>query len=59
MDGLNKTDCGFARECRLPASACPACKVDRETSDLHKSIVCGAYTTDQILAMQQRKEATP
>ena len=59
MDGLSKTDCGFARECRLPASACPACKVDRETSDIHNGLVCGAYTADQVLAMQQRKEATP
>lgn len=56
MDGLNKSNCGFADLCKLPADKCESCKVDAQTSEFHKLLVCGAYTWEQILAMQQGKE---
>lgn len=54
MDGLNKSNCGFADICRLNASKCAACKVDAQTSELHKMLV-GAYQVEEILEMQQRE----
>ena len=38
MDGLNKTNCGFADICKLDASNCATCKVDKASSDFHKSL---------------------
>ena len=57
MDGLNKTNCGFADICSLDASKCADCKVDEQTSTLHK-ILIGAYQVEELLRMQQREEAS-
>ena len=54
MDGLNKTNCGYADICKLDESNCATCKVDKESSDFHKSLICG-FTWEQIQSMQNRK----
>jgi hypothetical protein len=43
MDGLNKSNCAYALDgtCRLDAFNCPNCKVDKATSDFHKSLASG------------------
>lgn len=53
MDGLNKTNCAFAldRICKLDENACKRCKVDRKTSEFHKTITCG-LTWDELMKMQ-------
>lgn len=57
MDGLNKTNCAFAldRICKLDESACKRCKVDRETSESHKKLICG-LTWDELMKMQYREK---
>ena len=56
MDGLNKTNCAFAldRTCKLDENACKQCKVDRETSEFHKTLICG-LTWDEIMKMQHKE----
>jgi hypothetical protein len=53
MDGLNKTNCAFALDgtCALDHNACKQCKVDRETSEFHKTIICG-LTWDELIKLQ-------
>lgn len=53
MDGLNKTNCAFALDgtCALDYNACKQCKVDRETSEFHKTIICG-LTWDELIKLQ-------
>lgn len=53
MDGLNKTNCAFAldRICKLDKSSCKRCKVDRETREFHKKMICG-LTLDELMKMQ-------
>ena len=52
MDGLNKTNCGYADICKLDASNCATCKVDKVSSDFHKSLICG-LSWEQIQSMQK------
>lgn len=56
MDGINKTNCAYALDgtCKLPDTACENCKVDWESSELHKTLICG-LTWDELMAMQQKK----
>ena len=56
MDGLDKTNCAFALDgtCRLDENACNRCKVDWETSEFHKTIICG-LPWSEIMRMQQGK----
>ena len=52
MDGLNKTNCGYANICKLDASNCATCKMDKESSDFHKSLIFG-LSFNQIQSMQK------
>ena len=55
MNGLNETNCAFAldRTCKLDENACRNCKVDRETSEFHKTIIVG-LSWDEIMKMQRK-----
>ena len=53
MDGLNKSNCGFSEICKLSEESCRKCKVDKETSDFHKSLILG-LTWDKLFSMQRR-----
>ena len=52
MDGLNKTNCGYADICKLDASNCATCKVDKASSYFHKLLICG-LSWEQIQSMQR------
>ena len=52
MDGLNKTNCGYADICKLDASNCATCKVDKASSDFHKSLICG-LSWEQLQSLQR------
>lgn len=56
MNGLNKTNCAFAldRTCKLDENACRTCKVDMETSEFHKTLICG-LTRNEIMKMQRKE----
>lgn len=58
MDGLNKNNCAYALDgtCRLDACNCPTCKVDKSTSEFHKTLICG-LTWDELMKMQQGQKA--
>lgn len=55
MDGLDKMNCSFAQDgtCNLPSDACKACKVDKGTSDFHKTLVVGGLSWDEVISYQQ------
>lgn len=59
MDGLDKTNCAFSQDgtCNLTADACKTCKIDKCTSDFHKTLVVGGLSWDEVVSLQQRKEA--
>lgn len=52
MDGLNKSNCGFAEICKLSSDSCLNCKVDKETSDFHKEHILG-MTWDKLFSIQR------
>ena len=56
MNGLNKTNFTVAldRTCKLDENACRNCKVDRATSELHKTITAG-LTWAEIMKMQRKE----
>ena len=58
MDGLDKTNCAFALDgtCRIDENACKHCKVDWETSEFHKTIVCG-LSWSEIMRLQQGQDS--
>lgn len=57
MDGLNKNNCAYSLDgtCRLDASHCNNCKIDKATSEFHKTLILG-LTWDELMKMQQRSK---
>lgn len=55
MDGLTRETCAFAVDgiCKFDASMCAICKIDRETSEFHKTHIMG-MAWDELMAKQMK-----
>ena len=54
MSDLTRETCAFAADgtCKFDSSACSDCKIDRETSDFHRTHIMG-MTWDELKAKQK------